>query len=566
MSINTGIVDQRVRRLAQEFSAEFETRLGIKNNEDKQRSTAFVFLAVKTALDLPDDEALDCLTEGGNDFGVDAVHVGDVEDGEFVVTLFQAKYKHKEYQKGNSNFPQTGVEKAIQAIRYLFDPDAVITTNPQLTQHLEAIRSLVRDGHIPRVRMILCNNGLTWPATAQQLIEQAKFPKEQVGWEHLNHDAIVGLLQAPKQVDDRLLLAGKAIVEDLDYCRVLVGKIPVREIEALFNRHGDLLLERNVRRFLGLQGNRVNQGIDYTLRTEAERGNFYFYNNGITLVCEKFHYNAFQEVNLQVPVKGLQIINGGQTCKTIQATLSALAGADAGMERALVLIRLYELPIDSADLVRSITYATNSQNPVDLRDLKSNHAKQKRLETAMRDLGFTYRRHRSEASLRPEDISSATAAEAILSVWRGRPHQAKFNGREHFGRLYDLIFADDLNAAQTVIATLIFRHAENKRRRPPEEASLVPVYGSCFLAMLMGRHLLADCGISLDQLDHVRFQAAQNLLTQNGEKYYRQALAEVEAAIGRLYGQQQISLQRLSATFRRGDLLEELARGPLPNG
>ena len=287
MSINTGIVDQRVRKLGEDLAAEFDSRLNIRNDEIKQRSTAFVFLVVKTVLDLPDEEALDCLTEGGNDFGVDAVHVGDVEDGEFVVTLFQGKYKQD--LAGDANFPQGGVEKVIQAVRYLFDPNAIITTNLRLTERLEEIRSLVRDGQIPRVRVVLCNNGLKWNEVAQQIIDRAGFPDDQVSWEHANHDEIVRLMQATKQVDSTLRLAGKAIVEDLDYCRVLIGKVPVREIEVLFNRHGDLLLERNVRRFLGLQGNRVNQGIDHTLRTEAERGNFFFYNNGITLLCREVH-------------------------------------------------------------------------------------------------------------------------------------------------------------------------------------------------------------------------------------------------------------------------------------
>jgi AIPR protein len=559
MSINVGIIDQRVRKLAEDLVSEFETRLNIRNDEVRQRSAAFVFLVVKTVLDLPEEEALDCLTEGGNDFGVDAVHIGDVEDSEFTVTLFQGKYKQD--LAGDANFPQGGVEKVIQAIRYLFDPDAVITTNPQLTKRIEEIRSLVRDGHIPRVRIVLCNNGLKWTKTAQQLIDGAGLPRDQVGWEHANHDEIVRLMQAAKQVDDTLRLAGKAIVEDLDYCRVLIGKILVREIEVLFNRHGDLLLERNVRRFLGLQGNRVNQGIDHTLRTEAERGNFYFYNNGITLLCRKFTYNALQGDNYQVRVEGLQIINGGQTCKTIQATLAALAGADAGLEKAFVLVRLYQLPSDSADLVRSIIYATNSQNPVDLRDLRSNDPKQKSLETAIRDLGFTYHRHRSDASLKPADISSATAAEAVLSVWRQRPHQAKFYGREHFGKLYDLIFADDLSAAQVIIATLLFRFAENKRRRPPEGAPDFVSYASCFLAMLMGRYLLQDLGVTLNQLDHRKFAETKSKLDQDEDIYFTRAVSAVDTAVKRLYCNQEPSLQRLAATFRRGDLLEELARG-----
>ncbi len=556
MSINTGIIDQRVRKLAEDLAAEFETRLNIKNDEDKQRSVAFVFLVVKTVLDLPDEQALDCLTEGGNDFGVDALHIGDVEDGEFVVTLFQGKYKRD--LAGDANFPQTGVEKVIQAIRYLFDPDAVITTNASLTKRLEEIRSLVRDGHIPRVRVVLCNNGLTWPATAQQLIDRAEYPEEQVAWEHVNHDGIVRLMQAAKQVDDTLRLSGKAIIEDMDYCRVLIGKLPVREVEVLFNRHGDLLLERNVRRFLGLQGNRVNQGIEHTLKTEAERGNFYFYNNGITLLCNKFTYNALQGENYQVRVDGLQVINGGQTCKTIQSTLAALAGIDAGMEKAFVLVRLYQLPSESADLVRSIIYATNSQNPVDLRDLRSNDPKQKSLETSIRDLGFSYHRHRSEASLKPTDISSATAAEAVLSVWRERPHQAKFYGREHFGKLYDLIFSDDLNATQVIIAVLLFRHAENVRRRPPEGSPDFVSYASCFLAMLMGRYLLKDLGIGLDKLTHLNFAAAKAKCEQDAERYFNGAVAAVGKAIKKLYGNQDVSLQRLAATFRRGDLLEEL--------
>ncbi len=556
MSINIGIIDQRVRKLAEDLAVEFDTRLNIRNDEPKQRSTAFVFLVVKTVLDLPDEEALDCLTEGGNDFGVDAIHVGDVEDGEFVVTLFQGKYKAD--LAGDANFPQNGVEKVIQAIRYLFNPDAQITTNPLLTKRVEEIRSLVRDGQIPRVRAVLCNNGLKWPATAQELIDRAAFPPEQVGWDYVNHDGIVRLMQAAKQVDDTLRLAGKAIVEDFDYCRVLVGKIPVREVESLFNRHGDLLLERNVRRFLGLQGNRVNQGIEHTLRTDAERGNFYFYNNGVTLLCRKFTYNALQGENYQVRVEGLQVINGGQTCKTIQSTLASLTGVEQGLEKAFVLVRLYQLPSESSDLVRSITYATNSQNPVDLRDLRSNDPKQKSLETAVRDLGYTYHRHRSEASLKVTDISSGTAAEAVLSVWRHRPHQAKFMGREHFGKLYDAIFTDDLNAAQVVIATLLFRIAENKRRRPPQGAPDFVAYGSCFLAMLMGQYLLENLGITLAQLSHLNFAEAKAKLEQEEEQYFAKATAAVDTAITKLYGAQTVSLQRLAATFRRGDLIQEL--------
>ena len=81
MNINVGIIDQQVRGLAQRLRAEIEHALDRAVDDGLARSVAFVVLCVKVMLDLSDDEAVDCLTEGGNDFGVDAIAIGDVADG-----------------------------------------------------------------------------------------------------------------------------------------------------------------------------------------------------------------------------------------------------------------------------------------------------------------------------------------------------------------------------------------------------------------------------------------------------------------------------------------------------
>lgn len=555
MNLNVSIIDQQVRALAEKLKDQFAERLNLRNDEVRLRSAAFVFVCVKTVLDLTEEEAMDCMTEGGSDFGVDAAEVSDVQDGEFTVTLFQGKYKQD--LEGDANFPETGITKAIQAVRLLFDPASVVTVNPQLLARLEEIRSLIRDGNIPRVRFVLCNNGQPWTAQAQQLINRERFP-DQVRLEHVNHDLIIHLLQSSQPVRDVLRFSGKAIVEDFNFIRVVVGKVRVTEIADLLQRHGDRLLERNIRRYLGLYGNRVNEGIRQTLLAPAQRSSFYFYNNGLTLICRKFDYNALQGENYQVKVEGLQIINGGQTCKTVETVLRELNGDQANLDQAFILVRLYQLPDDNAELVRTITYATNSQNPVDLRDLRSNDERQQKLELSLGQLGYQYRRQRSDLALKPTDISSATAAEAVLSVWRSRPHQAKFMSREHFGKFYDIIFTPDLNGAQVVVATLLFRIAENKRKRLPVGAPEFLRYGSCFLAMLMGKHLLGAMGIGLEALDHRCFARAKDLVDQQGEAFFQEAVTEVAVALKRLYGGQEVSLQRLSATFRRSDLIVEL--------
>jgi len=556
MNINASIIDQQVRALADRQKTAIEEKAKFKNDDNKLRSAAFVLLSVKTLLDLTEEEAIECLTEGGGDFGVDAIEIGEIQDSEFSVTLFQGKYKSD--LKGTSNFPQTGIEKLIQAVGTLFDPYKAITINLNLKPRIEEIRSFVADGYLPQVRVVACNNGMIWKAEAQELINHTGFGG-QVLFEHINHDGLVAIIQSLKPVNDTVRLTGKAIVEDYDFRRVLIGKMLVSELAALFDRHGDRLLERNIRRYLGLQGNRINEGIAQTLTIPGEQSNFYFYNNGITLTCNQFQHNALQDENWLVKLSGMQVINGGQTCKTIQRILGS---GTVTAPNASVLIRIYELPNVEEELVRNITYATNSQNPVDLRDLRSNDDRQRKLAMSIEELGYNYRRQRSEVATKATDITSGTAAEAVLSIWRHRPHQGKFMTSGHFGKLYDLIFTDDLNGAQVIIAVLLFRIAENKRKRPAVDAPDFIRYSSCFIAMLMGNLLLTEMGIKLNQLDHRIFDDARKLIETKGDKYHSDSMSHINVALSVLYKDQNVSLQRLAATFRRGDLIEILHRLP----
>lgn len=555
MNINASIIDQRLAGVQDKIRERATEEFGISDG-DRLRSLAFVYLCVETMLDLDADEAFDCLTDGGGDFGVDALHITEEMDGEFGVTLFQGKYKKN--LEGNSNFEQNSIEAMVNAIRHIFDPSADLgAINDRLRVKVEQARSLIRDGLIPRVRAIACNNGLKWNADAQQSIDRAVFG-DQVTWEHVNHDVLIGILQSIKPVDETLRLTGKAMVEDMNYSRVCVGRMPVVEVAALMKSHGEKLLERNIRRYLGLHGNRVNEGIRATLSSNAPE-NFYFFNNGITLVCDKFTYNALQQGDFQIKVKNLQIVNGGQSCMTILKTAEELEkNGQALPAQASVLIRLYELSSDNDDVVLQITHATNSQNPVDLKDLRANDVRQQQLEQSIQNLGYSYRRKRMDATTKATDITTGAAAEAVLAIWRKAPHQAKFLTREHFGKLYDTIFSESLNGAQVVIAALLYRIAENHRRRPHGDDPLFVRYASCFIAMQMGKRLLKALDIKLNGLDHRNFAQARQWIEEQGEAVFVVSRQDIDTALKALYGNQEISVQQLSATFRRGDLIGKL--------
>ena len=555
-SLAAQIIDQQVSGIVEKHADLLAGELRLGSDGHKLRSAAFVFLLARTAFDLADREAFDGIVDGANDFGVDALYFDSPDGGELPVVLIQGKYRTS--LSGHAAFPENGIAQMIDAIDVLFDPERPVTLNRRLNERVEEIRSLVKEGAIPRVTAVAANNGdgARWTAQAQQHIDNAPEDyREQVAWRYVGAKELLALLQARKPIDAELRFVGQATVETFAFRRVLTGRMSVSELARLSDQYDNYLFERNVRRYLGLAGNRVNEAIAATLRSPNERPNFYFYNNGVTIVCSKFRHNALRRENWSVHVEGLQIVNGGQTARTVQRIASEV-GPD--IEAAEVLVRIYELENGDDALVEAITFATNSQNPVILRDLRANDRRQQDLAASIAGLGYQYRIKREDRAVAADEITSAAVADAVLAVWRHRPHQARFSGRQHFGALYDTIFTKDLNGAQAVTAALLLRTAESRRRNAPDDAPDFLAYGSRFTAMLMGRWLLEDMGIALDGLNHRNFEQARQLIDQRGDHYLSRAERLIDETLGLLLGSRPRTLQRLSATFRRADLVDLL--------
>ena len=89
------------------------------------------------------------------------------------------------------------------------------------------------------------------------------------------------------------------------------------------------------------------------------------------------------------------------------------------------------------------------------------------------------------------------------------------------------------------------------------EAEFIP-YASHYLSMLIGRHVLQASGIALDALTHRNFVDVLARYQALRETYYQRAIDAISDALKKNYGDRAISLQQLSATFRRGDLLAVL--------
>jgi hypothetical protein len=62
----------------------------------------------------------------------------------------------------------------------------------------------------------------------------------------------------------------------------------------------------------------------------------------------------------------------------------------------------------------------------------------------------------------------------------------------------------------------------------------------------------------MKEIDHRNFEDVTQLINLEGENYFYDSVRDVQKALQVLYGSEEISLQQLSATFRRGDLIEKL--------
>ena len=165
-----------------------------------------------------------------------------------------------------------------------------------------------------------------------------------------------------------------------------VFSMSAKNVGELYRKAGMRLFARNVRGYLG--DTRINEAMEKTLK--GDPSNFWYYNNGITMVCDDARREASGGNDVLI-VEKAQVINGQQTTITLSNTSS---------EKAHILVKVLKIPRSSEEgdiygkMVNSIVKATNWQNHILSSDLVSNDYIQVFIEREMRKRGYQYIRKR----------------------------------------------------------------------------------------------------------------------------------------------------------------------------
>ena len=207
---------------------------------------------------------------------------------------------------------------------------------------------------------------------------------------------------------------------------------------------------------------KFNANIEKTLDEDPTK--FFFYNNGLTVVAENI---TSETVNggkkLKLEIKNFQVLNGGQTLRTIhQFNRKNDANLSKSILKAEVLVRI--LNVTDPNLKNCIAEYTNSQNAIDVIDLKSLRKEQLALEEFFKDHNILYARKKGQTELTLSNakfqIGIQRLGQILSSIVRLRPEESSNKKKEIFSTYYDELFTDNENLiSQSTIDAVELYHS-----------------------------------------------------------------------------------------------------------
>jgi hypothetical protein len=177
------------------------------------------------------------------------------------------------------------------------------------------------------------------------------------------------------------------------------------------------MLEPNVRDYQGKR-NPVNAQIRETLNDKSAKEEFWWLNNGITILGEKCSISG-NRLSVTTP----EIVNGLQTSHEIFAVF----GVSPWVDTRNVLVRII-LPTEEQSRNRIIK-ATNSQTPVDTLSLRATDRIHLDIEDRLKAYGLYYDRRKGEYRRLRKAISKIVSvrqlAQACMAILLQRPNDAR---------------------------------------------------------------------------------------------------------------------------------------------
>lgn len=348
-------------------------------------SKAFAHWYLNSYLKMDDQDIAESIIDGNGDNGIDAIVVNDNK-----MTLFQFKFPDKE-----KNIEKAIDEKTVLKIFNGYSKLVSLRKPRVANDNFLGFREIVKEQNIFEYSMefVVFNNSFSNPAQDALEEEIAKIKNatgNEISYRVIQQKNICDLYdRIQKKARININLTYRKYDQSYNYgeeVKSSVGFLSGKELIEACKEHMDTIFDENIRLFEG--DNDVNTGIFNTAVGE-ESGNFFFYHNGIVLICDTCKNSTGNQTLI---LEGASVVNG---CQTINSLKKAY---DANILKDDVFLQFRIIETSDFDLRSKITEFLNSQTEIKDSYFLANNPFIRALQIELEEKGFFLERLANEYS------------------------------------------------------------------------------------------------------------------------------------------------------------------------
>ena len=437
------------------------------------------------------EESVQAITDGFNDNGIDFIHI-DSETKQIIIG--QAKWTH-----GGEKSPAYGdILKFLEGVNDLIECKFE-KFHSDIQKLGNDIENIVIDPECKIIIVIAYSGKQPVSRDVENKLSELKKTyndiSELLDYKILDlkkpHDSIPYTGQGkPIETTIKVHHFGKI---DEPY-KAVYGKVTALEISGWYETFGEYLFDKNLRRSLG--DSNINEQAQKTLIESPE--SFWYFNNGITIICNKIIQIAkrAQQRDLgEFQLIGINIVNGAQTVSNIFRAREK--GAE--LSAAYVMTKIISLE-DAEDETFSsdITKYTNSQNRINSKDFVTLDPIHKRLSKELVLYGKHYAYKTGDIITDPDNGFNFEVAAVALACANDELRYGML-AKTSVGKLWDditkppytLLFNSQTTALRVMRSVDILKCVEQKLSELNWYGAL-PTHSNRFILHMVFRYIPVD--------------------------------------------------------------------------